>query len=211
MRKSIIATGLLAFGLMSCGNEEVKENQESAREIAAQNAVVADTEVLNADIVWTGYKSIGSEHTGTIQLKENNLMFKNGELVGGNVVVDMTSLDNTDLDGEWKDKLIGHLNSDDFFSSQNYPTSVLRITAVNPKGEGEYVVEADLTIKDITNTESFTAKVEEIEGKQVLTTNLNIDRTAYNVKYGSSNFFQGLGDKAIEDKFNLDVRIETTL
>lgn len=161
-------------------------------------------------IEWTGSKVIGGDHTGTIAIKESKLEFKKDKLIGGTVVADMTTITNTDLEGEWNQKLVGHLNSDDFFSTSKYPTATIKITEVNPgKDANTYNVVADLTIKGITKSQKFTAIVKH-EGKHhVVKVNVDIDRTQYEVKYGSSSYFDSLGDKAISDNFNLKVTIYT--
>ena len=161
-------------------------------------------------INWTGSKVVGGEHTGTIQIKETNLQFSNGVLKSGSITADMTTITDSDLEGEWNAKLVGHLNSDDFFSTAKYPTSIIKITKVSKGSKANiYNVVADLTIKGITNSESFTATVTEKGGNYIVTANVNIDRTKYNVRYGSPSFFDDLGDKAISDEFKLNVTVVT--
>lgn len=154
-------------------------------------------------INWLGKKVTG-QHEGTINLKEGSLILKNSKLKGGSFTVDMTSLTSTDLKGEYLDKLNGHLKSDDFFGTEKYPTSKLVFTKIADKGNGKYTVTGDLTIKDIKNTVQFdlTMKGNSANGKII------IDRTKYNIKYGSGSFFDNLGDKAIYDDFDLDVKLQ---
>ena len=66
-----------------------------------------------------------------------------------------------------------------------------------------YKIKADLTIKGITNEISFLINI----SKNSATTSLKIDRTKFNIKYGSASFFDGLKDRAIYDEFDLDVRL----
>ena len=157
---------------------------------------------------WTGSKVVGGEHTGLISIKESKLEFQKDKLVGGMVVVDMTTITNTDLDGEWNQKLVGHLNSDDFFSTAKYPTSTLKITKVTDgESANTYNVTADVTIKGITHSQSFVSTVAYGTDNYTATAVVNIDRTKYGVRYGSSSFFDDLGDKAIENDFKLKVTI----
>ncbi len=151
-----------------------------------------------SSVIWKGYKVTGS-HKGSISLKSGHLIFNEGKLVGGEFVMDMTSLENTDLEGEYKQKLEGHLKSDDFFAVEKFPTAGLVFTKVKSTGKNAYEVTADLTIKD--NTESITFEMS-IYGSKA-TANLKIDRTDYGVKYGSVSFFDDLKDKAIYDEFDL--------
>lgn len=177
---------------------------------AFTSKVEKDDHNHTSTIVWTGSKVIGGDHTGNITIKESNLEFKKGNLVGGTVVADMTTITNTDQEGEWMDKLVGHLNSDDFFSTAKFPTSTITITKVTPgKEDNTYNVVADLTIKGITQSQTFTANVKPDGKHQIVTAHLSIDRTKYEVKYGSSSYFDSLGDKAISDEFQLDVTIHT--
>ncbi len=155
-------------------------------------------------IVWTGAK-VGGEHTGNISVKEGGFTFKDGQLTGGSFVIDMNSITNTDLEGEYSDKLVGHLKSDDFFGVATYPTSKVEITSVVAQGPGKYKVVADLTIKSTTKEIKFPATVEVKDGSVVAKADITVDRSEYDVRYGSGSFFDGLGDKVIYDDFTLNV------
>ncbi len=165
----------------------------------------AQTKKINVEkstIKWNAKKVTG-EHSGTVNFQDGNLIFKSGKVVGGNFTVNMTTLVTTDLSGEWKTKLEGHLNSEDFFSTTKFKTSTLVFKKVASKGKGLYVVTADLTIKAITNPITFDLAV---KGNTASTT-LKIDRTKYDIKYGSKSFFESIGDKAINDDFDLTVNL----
>ncbi|WP_242085053.1 YceI family protein [Aestuariivivens sediminis] len=152
----------------------------------------------DSQVVWKGYKVTGS-HQGTIAIESGELVMEEGELVGGAFVIDMTSIEVTDLQGEYKGKLEGHLKSDDFFGVENHPTASLVFTKVESSGKNAYDVTGDLTIKNITHPISFTIS---IYGNKA-TAALKIDRSKYNVKFGSTSFFDNLKDKAIYDEFDL--------
>lgn len=159
--------------------------------------------IKTSTIAWKGYKVTGS-HNGNINLKDGSLSFDNNQLTGGSFTVDMTSLISTDLEGEWKGKLEGHLKSDDFFGVESHPTATLVFNTVSAKSKNSYDVTADLTIKGITNPINFTLAV---YGNKANAT-LKIDRAQYQIKYGSGSFFDNLGDKAIYDEFDLVVDLE---
>jgi polyisoprenoid-binding protein YceI len=166
-----------------------------------------ETKLLESNIVWKGYKVTGS-HTGNISLKSGDLVFEEGKLTGGTFEIDMTTLECTDLQGEYKGKLEGHLKSDDFFGVENHPTAKFVITKVASQGTpGDYKVTGDLTIKDITKSIKFFTNVKEEDGKMVSTAEITVDRSEYNVRYGSGSFFDSLGDKTIYDEFDLEVTI----
>lgn len=160
-------------------------------------------DVTSSKIVWKGYKVTGS-HEGTLALKSGAFTFDGDQLTGGEFVIDMMSITCTDLQGEYKGKLEGHLKSDDFFGVEKHSTSSLKITDVKSTGKNSYQLTADLTIKGVTKPVGFDASV---YGKKA-TANLKIDRTEFNVKYGSGSFFEGLKDNLIYDEFDLVVDVE---
>ncbi len=163
--------------------------------------------VAESNIVWNGYKVTGS-HTGNIQLKSGELEFDGDQLTGGSFVIDMTSITNTDLEGAWNQKLVGHLKSDDFFGVEKYPTATFEITQVVSRGKpGEYKIVGDLTIKGIKKEIKFQADVEDMGDKAKAVAEVVVDRSEYNVRYGSGSFFDNLGDKTIYDEFDLQISL----
>ncbi len=165
-----------------------------------------DTE--NSIITWKGYKVTGS-HVGTLKVKNGKLDFTDDALVGGSFDIDMKSLQVTDLKaGRGKEKLEGHLNSSDFFDVENHSTANFKITKVTSRGmAGDYKIKGELTIKGVSKEIKFNAKVGEENGKKIATADITIDRTDYNVQYGSGNFFKNLGDKTIYDEFDLSIKL----
>lgn len=160
-------------------------------------------DVSKSTINWVGKKVTG-EHSGTVAIKSGALVFKKDVLKGGNFTVDMTSLNATDLSGEYQGKLNGHLKADDFFGTDKFPTSTLVFKTIAAKGNGVYTVTADLTIKAKTNPVTFDITVK----GDTATTAFKVDRTKYDIKYGSKSFFEGLGDKTIYDDFDLAVNLK---
>lgn len=154
-------------------------------------------------VVWKGYKVTGS-HQGTINLKSGSLTFNQDQLTGGEFVIDMPTITSTDLTGEYKGKLEGHLKSDDFFGVNNHPIATLVFKKVKSTGKNSYKVTGDLTIKGKTNVIVFALSV---YGNKA-NASLKVDRTKYDVKYGSASFFDGLKDKAIYDEFDLVADLE---
>ncbi|MDX1326443.1 MAG: YceI family protein [Arenibacter sp.] len=188
MRKNALTLVLaVVTGFTAIASNPV-ENEEKA------------VKVSESTVTWKGYKVTGS-HYGVIDLKKGSLKFNNDQLTGGEFVVDMTSLVSHDLEGEYKGKLEGHLKSDDFFGVATHPTSKLVFTKVTPNGKNSYKVTGDLTIKGKTNPITFDLSV---YGSKA-TANLKVDRSLYDVKYGSGSFFDNLGDKTIYDEFDLVV------
>jgi polyisoprenoid-binding protein YceI len=167
--------------------------------LLAQNKSV-DTKLSN--ITWLGKKVTG-EHTGNIALKSASLEVQNKKLVGGEFVVDMNSITCTDIENDdYNAKLVGHLKSDDFFGVEKHPVSKLKLNKVEAAGD-DYNVHGDLTIKGKTFPVNFKVS----NNDNIYKGKLVIDRTKYDVRYGSGKFFDNLGDKMIYDEFELMFKI----
>jgi polyisoprenoid-binding protein YceI len=153
-------------------------------------------------IDWVGRKVTGA-HNGTIALKDGTLTVEDGQLTGGRFVADTTSIKILDVtDPATNAQFAGHLASDDFFSSEQYPEAVFEITRVNNRR-----VEGNLTIKGITHPVSFDANVSIVGNMLTASGKITIDRTKYDMKFRSGNFFQNLGDTLIYNDFDLNVNI----
>ena len=162
-----------------------------------------DIKVDNSKVVWKGYKVTGS-HEGVISIKSGHLDFDKDKLTGGSFEIEMSTITVTDLEGEYKGKLEGHLKSDDFFGVEKFPTASIIFTNVKSSGKNSYEVTGDITIKG--KTDSVTLDVS-IYGNKA-NASLKIDRTKFDVRYGSTSFFDGLKDKAIYDDFDLVADLE---
>ena len=185
MKKFITTTTVILVGFI-------------ALSFTSLETIIKEVKIEQSKVIWKGYKVTGS-HEGTIAIQSGTLKFEADELVGGDFVIDMTSITNADLQGENKDKLEGHLKSDDFFGVEKFPTATLVFKNVEAVGKNSYKVTGDLTIKGKTNEITFDMSV---YGSKANAT-LKIDRSKYDVKYGSSSFFDNLKDKVIYDEFDL--------
>jgi len=169
-------------------------------------SVSAQTKKIDAaksSINWLGKKVTG-QHNGTVNFKDGALVFKGKKVAGGNFTVDMTSLTATDLQGEYQGKLNGHLKADDFFGTEKFPTAKLVFKKVAVKSANVFTVTADLTIKGITKPVTFDLATT----ANAASAKFMVDRTKYDIKYGSGTFFTSIGDKAIADEFELDVNLK---
>jgi len=172
-----------------------------------EKAAAYKVDVTGSTIKWTAYKVTG-KHFGKISLKSGSLEVSKTKLSKASFEVDMTTLTVEDISGEWADKLKGHLQSDDFFSVEKHKTAKFVSTKIVPTAKpGVFSITGDLTIKGITKPITFDATTKIEGGKVVGTSTIKVDRTNYDIKYGSGKFFQGLGDKAIYDEFDLEVSL----
>ena len=178
------------FGLLGSMNNPA--------ELVEKEVVIAESKVE-----WTGYKVLGN-HTGELRIKTGSLDFEGDMLTGGSFEIDMSTISCTDLDGDSASNLVGHLSSPDFFNIAEFPSANFNITKVVSRGQaGDYKIVGDLTIKGITKSISFNTMIKD----NIATASTTIDRTDFDVKYGSGSFFDGLGDKTIYDEFDIAVTL----
>ena len=179
------------------------------KKIAAPTTFNVD--VTKSVLKWDAKKVTG-QHNGEVRLKDGMLTVDGGKLPGGMFTIDMASMTDTDLtDKGYNDKLMGHLKSPDFFDVAKHPTATYKITKITPgSAPNQYTITGDMTIKGITNAVSFPATVKmsgnmiEADGKAT------VDRTKYDIRYGSKSFFENIGDKAIYDEFIVDLKLVAT-
>tara|TARA_Y100000741_G_scaffold276686_1_gene216543 strand:+ start:282 stop:866 length:585 start_codon:yes stop_codon:yes gene_type:complete len=165
-------------------------------------------DINKSNVKWYGDEITGKQHYGSLKFKEGNVVLTgtgkvSDKIISGNFIVDMTSLNVEDLTGRGKNSLEGHLKSDDFFSVSKFNYAYLKILKSNDPVNGVQTISGDLTIKGISHPINFTM---ELNGK-IAKSNLVFDRTKYDVKFRSGNFFQNLGDKLIYDDIKLEVSL----
>ena len=168
--------------------------------VGAQNKLSADT--TKTSLLWLGEKVTG-QHTGTIKLQSGWLNWQNNKIASGEFDINMASLKETENNA----MLLGHLKSDDFFGVSKFPLAKLVITGSTPFDKGSGTVSGTLTIKDITNPIEFKATMQKKDEGTWFFANITIDRTKYNIRYGSGSFFDNLGDKTIYDEFKLKANL----
>jgi polyisoprenoid-binding protein YceI len=170
-------------------------------------AGVAAPKVVNVNktassIAWLAKKVTG-EHNGTVGISAGALNVDGNKLIGGNFTIDLKTIKALDItDPGYNQKFIGHITSGDFFEIEKFPTASFVITKV----AGNQVT-GNLTVKGITKSITFPAEIAVKGGKVTAKANITIDRTDFNIKYGSKKFFDSIGDKAIYDDFALTVSL----
>ena len=197
----------------ACGNQ----GQNKVQATDSQEKAVVEGENLTVDtsasiINWKGFKPGGSHH-GTIALKNGTVTTGANDSVAGSFVIDMNSIVDVDLtDAEGKEKLEGHLKSADFFDVATYPTSQFTITKVEPVNNANdsitHIFSGNLKMKDAEKNISFGAKVSK-DGNVYTAKSVpfTIDRTQWNVRYGSKSLFDNLKDNFINDEIELQINI----
>ncbi|MEO6283150.1 MAG: YceI family protein [Dyadobacter sp.] len=160
-----------------------------------------------SNIDWTGKKVTGA-HNGSIDIKAGKLTLQDGKLSGGNFVIDTTSIKILDItDPATNAQFAGHLFSEDFFSTERFTEATFVMTSTDQQNADNYLITGDLTIKGITHPVSFPAKVHFSEGSVTASGKILVDRTRYEMKFRSGNFFTNLGDTLIYNEFELDVTL----
>lgn len=192
----LITTLILAFGTF-----------------VATNATFAPATVnkTESQVTWKAAKVTG-EHWGYVPIADAKLDYSNGKITGGSFEMDMVNLTVEDLtDEKSKGNLTNHLKSDDFFSVEKFNRSTFKITDVKSTSATDYTITGDLTIKGITKPVTFPANVA-LEGNKLTATGvIKFDRTHYDIKFRSGNFFENLGDRMIYDEVSLDVKLVATI
>ena len=203
MKKLI--TLLMFVSLVSCN---MNSNKTAETNDAAMTAVDATYNIKQdqSSLVWTGREVSTSSHYGTINFTSGQFEIADGLISQGEFLVDMTSITVQDLTGGSKERLEGHLRSDDFFSVESFPTAHLYISSSEVISNGKWMVNGFLTIKDISHPVLF----EMVNTEDGWNANLVFDRSKYNVKFRSGTFFENLGDKLIYDDIELKINLKTS-
>ncbi|WP_266204409.1 YceI family protein [Pontibacter kalidii] len=218
-RVSIYASFAAALLFTACSSE-AENTTETTAVTAEAPAAAAEGETYQiaqdqSNVKWHGTK-VGGEHMGEIKVQNGELTVAGDQLTGGTIVIDMNSITNTDLeDAEYNGKLVGHLKSDDFFGVEKFPTATFEITSASPiadaaAGQPNYNVEGNLTIKEKTEKVSFPATVSVDNGTVNAKADVKVDRSKFDVRYGSETLLGELGDKAISDEFTITFDVTAT-
>lgn len=178
-------------------------------------SATAMAQSLNIDttksaVRWVG-KKVSGQHNGTVGLKSGSVELDGGNIKGGEFEIDMAKIVVEDLkDAEYNKKLTDHLKSDDFFGVDKHQTAKFKITSVKPlkTKEATHEITGDLTIKGATHPVAFPALVKVNKDSASAKAKLKVDRTKYGVKYGSGKFFDNLGDKMINDDFEIELDLQ---
>jgi len=209
----ILFLSAISLTLVNCkdkAKEATTAEAEDVTEIAAEAekyTVITDSSTIS----WTGFKPTGS-HNGTIAIESGVLSIEDDKIAGGSFLIDMNSIVDLDIpaDEEGNAKLVGHLKSPDFFDVEKYPNAAFEITGIE-EVDDKMMLSGNLTLKDATNNVTFPVSVSNEGDAMTLTSEtFTIDRSKWNVKYGSKSFFDNLGDKFINDDIELTINVMAT-
>ena len=207
MKIRLIPIIILVISMITSCSKEQKSNTaiQKQEKVLFQKGNYAINK-MDSKIIWTGKQLSTKQHEGTINILDGDIQIDKNGFIKGEIKIDMKTINTTNLEGQWKNKLDGHLKSPDFFDVNNYPSAYLKFRSDEKTiSEGNLKFDGQLTIKGITHPISFTSKIKDADGKLTANAELTFDRSLYNVKYGSGKFFSNLGDKMILDDISVEV------
>jgi polyisoprenoid-binding protein YceI len=227
MKKTLFTFVIASFIFFSCNNASQQKEDNTEAQLSSANGTLPDPAPLTGDkvytllpgktsIKWFGAKKLtDGKHNGSVLLQSGELAATNGMLSAGKFIIDMTTIHSIDMEGNPKyTKLVGHLKSDDFFDVEKFPTATLEITSVqllDDNEEANATVYANLTIKEATHNISFPASVMVTDEMLIAKAKFSIDRSKWNVRYGSESFFDNLGDGIIKNEIDFEVNFSADL
>jgi len=201
---------VICIFMIGCGKEEAKKplikDTSVVTTAASQGSDTLWVDKLNSNIQWIGRKVAG-EHSGRIQAAGGFIVLSDGKLNSGEILINMQSITVDDIENpKWNQKLVDHLNNEDFFNVEKYPTAKFIFNEFKGKGADTHV-SGKMTILDKTVPISLILNVVVGQDSSYTTGTVNIDRSKFGIKYKSKSFFSDLGDNFILDDFTLNFKI----
>ena len=212
---NIFAVAAIGLAVVSCKNSNETKTTE-AEVVATPEATAQKYTVLTdaSTIEWKGSKPAGT-HFGTINLESGVLNVLENEIQSGTFLIDMTSIEVNDLEGDKKASLEAHLKGtaegqeDHFFNVAKYPTGAFEVTGVTTDAEGKMMLSGNLALKGKKNNITFPVSLTTNGDDLTLTSEtFNIDRTKWSVNYSSKTVFGDLGDKFVNDEIELKIVVK---
>lgn len=204
MNRMTVVAAAAALILSACAGNPEGKKAETADAVEAGESVgtAYNVDTAQSSLIWKGTKVTGF-HEGTVDIKSGSLLVDSEAISGGNFVLDMNTISSTDLEGEYKGNLDGHLKNEDFFNVTEFPEATFQITQVTAGASANNVVIAgNLTIKGISKNVTFDATVEELTETTVkVKADFNITRADWGVNYAGKE--DDLISKEINFKVNL--------
>ena len=204
-----ILFSLILF-LVGCDSGEKSDNSNPILNQLTPEAGTYSLLIDDSELSWIGTELSTKTHTGTIDFTDGTIVVDSDNTISGNVKINMSTINVTDLQGRSKEMLERHLRSSDFFEVESYSEAKFSFISKSfDKLSNQISFVGDLTIKDITNPISFNATLLETSPFLKAKAVLSFDRSKYNVRFRSGNFFENLGDKLILDDIDVNIRLVT--
>jgi polyisoprenoid-binding protein YceI len=215
---NILSIVMIGLAVVAC-KDKAKEAETTDAETVAVSENATAKYKANAEtskVEWKGFKPTGT-HNGTVNIETGTFTMNNGTIESGTFLIDMTSIVSLDLEGKMKDNLENHLKGTvegkegDFFNVTKYPSAAFEITGSKAMDGGKTELSGNLTIKGLKNNISFPVTVTNTgDDMTLMSDTFSIDRTKWNVNYGSKSVFDNLGDKFINDDMELKISINAS-
>lgn len=215
--KCSLPIAITVFALFSCKNDpkveaaQVSPKQDTIRVNPVPRDGGATFVVTEGTVNWSGSNTVSkSGHQGTINVEAGELMVNQGQLLFGQVTLDMNSITVTDIKdpGERRD-LESHLKDSDFFETNKYPKAEFSFTEVLPSTMPNFnwVLSGNLTMKGKSVPVNIPVKVT-IEGDvlRAESPTFPINRTQWGVNF-KSGIIGTTRDKMIDDTVPLSLKI----
>lgn len=218
----LFIAAIASFIAVGCGVEgdkaEVSEKKSAAGKL--ETALTYHVETATSKVLWEGSKNTGQKHNGTIDIQVGEFHLDGDKITSGNFIIDMTTIEDLDLEGDYKARLEAHLKGtaegkeDDFFNTTKFPTAEFEITEVKEltgDDENNSLVYGNLTMKDITHNVGFKANIQ-VDGNTITATapQFKIDRTKWDVMFMAKSIMDDLKNGFVNDDIGIALQITAT-
>ena len=208
MKYKILFSLILFF--VGCDSGKKSDNSNPILNQLTPEAGTYSLLIDDSELSWIGTELSTKTHTGTIDFTDGTIVVDSDNTISGNVKINMSTINVTDLQGRSKEMLERHLRSSDFFEVESFSEAKFSFISKSfDKLSNQISFVGDLTIKDITNPISFNATLLETSPSLKAKAVLSFDRSKYNVRFRSGNFFENLGDKLILDDIDVNISLVT--
>jgi polyisoprenoid-binding protein YceI/rhodanese-related sulfurtransferase len=207
----------MAGGIISWGEMGGQVEGDAPETVAESVGFHLENRLYRVDtdeslIEWAG-RNPNTRHFGTLKLSEGIISVHDGSITGS-FTLDMRSIVNNSLAGDpLRAVLEAHLASDDFFFVERFPTATFRIRSARVTDEPtlsfpNIEVMGELELRGLKQDIELAATLNNLEdGAIVAEAHFDIDRTRWDIIYGSSRFFEHLGIHLVFDLISIQLHI----
>jgi polyisoprenoid-binding protein YceI/rhodanese-related sulfurtransferase len=169
-------------------------------------------DIEKSSIEWQG-RNPSTTHYGNLRIARGELSVQDGNITG-TFDIAMDSITNKDLEGdEWQPVLLAHLKSEDFFLTNLFPKATFTILRATPMKDPflsvhNYAINGLLELRGVRAEQDFVATITKTsENGLAAEAHFDIDRTRWNIIYGSARFFEHLGMHLVFDPISIQLRL----